>query len=68
MRRGGTADKAALGAALAALPDDERRILSLTYEEGLSPGEVSEVLGLDEEEVRRRQTLAILRIRGNSKP
>jgi len=60
------ADRARLDLRLSALPDDEKKILMLSYKDGLSLPEISEVLGMDEDWVRQRHALAVLRLRGRS--
>jgi RNA polymerase sigma factor for flagellar operon FliA len=53
--------------AVANLPEKERLVLSLYYDEGLNLKEIGEVLGLTESRVSQIRTQAILRLRGELK-
>jgi RNA polymerase sigma factor for flagellar operon FliA len=55
---------AALAAAIAALPQRERTVISLYYEHELSMEEVGEVLGLDKSTISRAHGRALLMLRG----
>jgi RNA polymerase sigma factor FliA len=52
-----------LAAALATLPDRERQILALSYEEELTLAEIGQVLGVSESRVCQLRSLAISRLR-----
>jgi RNA polymerase sigma factor for flagellar operon FliA len=49
------------------LPEKERLVLSLYYDEGLNLKEIGEVLGITESRVSQIRTQAILRLRGDLK-
>ena len=53
--------------AIRALPEKERLVLSLYYDEGLNLKEIGEVLGLTESRVSQIRTQAILRLRADLK-
>jgi len=52
-----------LAAAITELPDRERKILALSYEEDLTLAEIGEVLGVGESRVSQLRTQAIARLR-----
>jgi RNA polymerase sigma factor for flagellar operon FliA len=54
-------------AAVKALPEKERLVLSLYYDEGLNLKEIGEVLGITESRVSQIRTQAILRLRADLK-
>ena len=56
--------KAAVGAALAELPDDQRNVIELSFMKGLSHSEIAERLGLPLGTVKSRIRLAFQRLRG----
>jgi RNA polymerase sigma factor FliA len=53
--------------AVAALPEKERLVLSLYFDEGLNLKEIGEVLGITESRVSQIRTQAILRLRADLK-
>jgi RNA polymerase sigma factor FliA len=55
---------AALAAAIAALPEREKLVVSLYYEHELNMEEVGKVLGLDKSTVCRAHGRALLQLRG----
>jgi RNA polymerase sigma factor (sigma-70 family) len=52
-RMGRTEERRALEEAMSHLPEDQRLVLALRSCEGLRPRQISAVMGLEEEEVRR---------------
>ena len=50
--------------ALMELPERERQILALYYEEELTMAEIGEVIGVSESRVSQLRSLAISRLRG----
>ena len=56
--------KAAIGAALAELPEDQRHVIELSFMKGLSHSEISGQLGLPLGTVKSRIRLAFQRLRG----
>jgi RNA polymerase sigma factor for flagellar operon FliA len=56
-----------LAAAIAELPDRERQILALYYEEELTLAEIGEVIGVGESRVSQLRTQAIARLRASMK-
>jgi RNA polymerase sigma factor for flagellar operon FliA len=56
-----------LGAAIGALPERERQVVALYYEEELTMAEIGEVLGVCESRVSQLRSLAISRLRSSLK-
>ena len=52
-----------LAKAITALPERERQILALSYEEELTLAEIGEVLGVSESRVCQLRSLAVARLR-----